>query len=281
MSVIYTKEGAKYLNEITKIMSTPVDGSKKKRRAKNYEKLYKNDTSFFEPIPENREHLINCLMPLVVRLSTQRIKTYGLNYELSDVLSAGFQGAILATDIYIEKSKKEKQPAKLSTYAYSYILKYINEFLYKNQSILSFGPTKGREVREKQIYRGNAIGTGTGNNDFKEEYFETSGEIHLMTVEEHDCSDELSDELSFRLFNCLSSTEKQSLFMFFGIGYSQQFTIKQIASKIGSNVLSVEKSLEESINKMRDVFQKTEHQQVYEILKASNLYESIHWKKSF
>lgn len=279
MSVIYSATSAKYLRDIFRITNTRENQENvSKRKRKSLKKLYNNDTSKFEPIPENREHLINCLMPMVVKLTNQRIKTYGLPNEFSDVLSAGFQGAIIATDLYIEKSKTEVQPAKLSTYAYSYIIKYINEYMYKNQSILSFGPTKGREVREKQIYRGNSIGTSQ-NSDFKEEYFETSGEANLMTIDEYDNSSELSEQYSYKLFNCLSTEEKKMLFMFFGIGYERSIEIKQIASNLSLTSSVVENIIQQSIEKLKNVFRKEEQHLIFEVLLKTDFENSSNWKR--
>lgn len=273
MSVIYSDSSNKYIRDLSKVAKTLEDKKLKKR-------LYNNDTSKFEPIPENRTHLINCLIPMVIRICNNRIKTFGLPNELSDVLSSGIQGAIIATDIYIEKSKTEVQPAKLSTFAFSYIVKYINEYLYKNQSILSFGPTKDREIREYKVYEGNNRYSGSeSDKESTSEFFESSGELNLMIIDEYNNQNDLSENISIRMFKNLSYLDKKIVFMFFGIGLKKNYEIKEISkiTKLDQELIST--IISESITKMKSSFTKNESSEVLDILLSSDLTQVASWQK--
>jgi DNA-directed RNA polymerase specialized sigma subunit len=116
---------------------------------------------------------------MVVNIAKGICKKYGYRVEYDDCISAGNMGAILATDIYIKKSKSAKQPAKLSTYAHSYITKYINEHCYNSATLLSHGPTKWYKAQEQTLMSGNSMLKDEGR---AVEYFDIANDASLMTI---------------------------------------------------------------------------------------------------
>ena len=126
-----------FLNDMRRLGKRPKDAELRKKYAgkrnipSSVEPLYRGNTDDFEPIPQNREHLLHTMVPMIYSIARRISGRFGDRIELDDCISSGMIGAALATDRYIQKSKTERQSAKLSSYAYSYIEKYINEHCVK------------------------------------------------------------------------------------------------------------------------------------------------------
>lgn len=276
------KTTVKFFKEVKKLTNKPENPEHKNltgKKLKAVPKLYTSDTSKFAPIEENREHLINTLLPMVMKLSKDRCTTYfSSRIEFDDCLSAGMQGAIIATDLYIEKSKVTEQPAKLSTYAYSYIIKYINEYIYSNTTSLSHGVTKGREAMSKQVLSGNKTNESA---DFGSgEYFDTSNEPELQSMILQIDEKNITENLSKQMFSTLTYHEKTSLFMFFGISYERKYDINEIAKALNSTAYNIQSSIQLAFDKIRKIFSNiSDKSQIIDLLLSTDLTTSVHWQK--
>ncbi len=282
MSVIYrettTIKVYKEIEKITKQPENPEHKHLKGKKLKSVAKMFDGNTDKFEPIPENRDKLIKTLLPLVLKLAKARATTFNaLRIEFDDCISAGMQGAVIATDKYIENSKIQKQPAKLSTYAYSYIIKYINEYIYANTSSLSYGVTKGREANACKVLSGNKTNESAENGSG--EYFDTSSEKQLMSYLEIDENRLLRKKLTKSLFSCITLEEKTAIFMFFGINLSKQYTIEEIAKQLKTKQYAVEQLIQNSFTKIREKFQYVKDKSELIELLTSNIDadDSIDW----
>lgn len=248
------------------------------RKLKSAKKMYDGNTSKFDPIPENREHLVKTLMPMVLSIAKKRAQVYySAKIEFDDCISAGLYGAIIATDRYIENSKIEVQPAKLSTYAFTYIEKYINEYIYNNTTSLSHGITKGREALQFAVLSGNKKqeDSESGTNEF----FETSGDASLMSNDELLADMKTIDTVSNQIFSCITKEEKISIFMFFGVSVSRKYELKEIAKYLSVKQFAVEQMIQSAFEKIRTQFQNVDKSELLEIMLSGDLTSSKHWQK--
>lgn len=282
MSVIYSTSTALFLKELTSQSKIPLHESDRnlrtKKQLRGVPRLYSGDTSKFAAIPENREHLIKTLLPMVVKLAKKTAERYNANINYDDCISAGNVGAVIATDIYIEKSRISEQPAKLSTYAFSYIQKYINEYCYSMITSLSHGPTKLKEASQATVLQGNQTCNVDGNNS---EFFDFANEANLMTVDNHDAITEDIDIVSKTLFSKLTLFDKEVIFLRFGIGSknSAERQPKEIAKILRCTLQQVIDSLEKSIQNMKNSIPENEIVNVINTVKSSNLAISKDWQR--
>lgn len=246
-------------------------------------KLYEGNTANFEPTIENREHLIKDLMPLVAKISKSIWIKYKNSVELDDCISAGLQGVIDATDRYIKNSLVKPQAAKLSSYAYPYIVKYVNEYCWQNNSILSYGHTKWEDASNStKVNSGNeTAGQMNGNNDGNEEFFDYYKHDNLQcagfAIEEKD--ETPAKKWSNKLFGCISDFDKQIVFMSFGIGSVEGACLEpqDIAKKMKCSKREVRDILENSLSKMRDSIGVEAIPEALQCLRESNLSRVDEW----
>lgn len=269
----------KEVEKITKRTFYDSDKHLTGKKLKSVPKRYTGDTSAFEPIEANREHLINTLLPMVLKMAKDRSTTYvSARIEFDDCLSAGMQGAVIATDLYIEKSKVEKQPAKLSTYAYSYITKYINEYIYNNTTTLSHGVTKGREAMGFAVLAGNKTNENTDNG--AGEFFETSNDPALQSSIDLRPEKHLVDNLSQKMFRGVSNQEKTTIFMFFGINYERKYDMNEIALHLNTTVFVISQNIQNAFSLIqKNCSNITDKQELIDILLSSDLSSSAYWQK--
>lgn len=277
MAVQYSTSTIQFLKDLTSVSNKPHDPSKV-RTSKKYRKLYENDTSKFDPVPENREHLIHTLMPMVVKLAKGIAMKYNAKIEYDDCISAGMQGAIIATDIYIRKSAIAPQVAKLSTYAHSYIEKYIKEYCRSTNSLLSHGPTKWGHAAQKFVLSGNQQ---YGDEGRKTEFFDISNDPSLQTLQKKpDVSQHITvRKASSRLFGALTAPDKKILFMSFGVGSinTKSQSVQQIAKalKISSN--DVKASLSKTMSNIRATLKEDEIESTLQLLNSTDLTKIPEW----
>ena len=282
MSVIYSNSTLLFLNELNAQIKQPHNSQDRHlplAQRRNVRRLYENDTSKFEPILENREHLIKTLMPMVTKIAKNIAKMYHGRIEYDDCISAGHQGAIIATDIYISKSALAEQPAKLSTYAHAYIRKYINEYCYSVNSILSHETTKWGDAGQKFVMSGNQTYQEEGRSV---EFFDIANDPNLMTVVDYeDVSNEV-EYVSTKLFNNLSTFDKEVIFLTFGIGSmkSEQKKPKEIAKILKCSVNDVQTSLQKSICTMKTSIDIEDVQDVINVIKKNDLSVSPQWQRN-
>lgn len=282
MIVYNEKTTVRFLKEITnlhKITENPDEQNLRGRKAKLAKKLYNGDTSKFDPIQENRDHLIYTLAPLIIKLAKEKCgKTTTFRIEYDDLLQAGLEGAIVATDIYIERSKDEIQPAKLSTYAYTWIQKYINEYIYANTTTLSHGVTQGRAANACTVLAGNKTNENADNGSG--EYFETSNEVALMTTIELKPDESTIDNLSSQMFSVISKEQKTALFMFFGIGHEQKYDLKDIAKSLRTTMYKIEVLINDALTAIKSAFSGFgDKKELMEIFLSTDLSQSVHWQR--
>jgi RNA polymerase sigma factor (sigma-70 family) len=264
------------LTKQSKLTKSTEDG---KRR-----KLYEGNTSNFEPTEENREHLIKDLMPLVAKIAKSIAFKYKNKVEIEDCQSAGLQGAIDATDRYIKNSKIKKQPAKLSSFAYPYIVKYVNEYCWQNNSILSYGHTKWEDACNNTIVSsGNeSAKSRNGNNDGNDEMFDYYNHENLQCAEFsiEEKTDVEAKKWSNQLFGNLSKFDKQVVFLSFGIGQfeSEPLEPQAVAKRLKCSKREVRDILAVSLEKMRNNIGDESIPEALKTLRESNLSKTDEWK---
>lgn len=283
MITIYSPSTIAFIQEITKMSKITHNKSDRhlttKKQLRGVRKLYEADTSKFEPIPENREHLIKTLLPMVISQAKKIANKYNANITYEDCISAGNLGATIATDIYISKSTVEQQPAKLSTYAFSYIVKYINEYCWSVTTVLSHGPTKLKEANTFKIMQGNQSHVGDGG--IQSEFFDFANDDNLMTVESHDHITDDIETVSKALFSKLTLFDKEVIFLRFGIGseHSAERQPRDIAKILKKPLSEVLTSLEKSIINMKNSIPPEEIFNVIDTIKSSNINTSKEWQR--
>ena len=283
MAVIYSQATQKFLQEVTQLSKVTHYASDAHKRTavqlRGTRRLYEANTSKFEPTVENREHLIKTLMPMVIKLAKATAALFGGRIEYNDCISAGNQGAIIATDIYIRKSLIETQPAKLSTYAHSYITKYINEYCYSVNSILSHGPTKWQNASSERVMSGNQTYNEEGRSV---EFFDIANDSHLMITDKTDSITENVDDVSSILFKKLTVFDKEVIFLSFGIGSkdSNTMTPQQIAKSLGCTLAKVNASLSDSLEVMKHSIDSSQITEVIRTLRSTDLSLSTQWQRS-
>jgi len=285
MSVVYSSNTQLFLKELTKIQKTPKD-SKPDNRLKSLSakawktksnRMYTGNTDKFEAIDVNRDHLIATLMPMVVKIAKSISVKFGSKIEYDDCISAGMQGAIIATDIYIDRSRTNVQPAKLSTYAHSYIVKYVNEHCYNTNSLLSHGPTKWKVAANTYVMSGNQSYKDEGRAS---EFFDIANDQNLMVQPaENNESEKQASQISNMLFSKLEPFDKSVLFLSFGIGTSAGEVLKptEIAKRLVTSVALVNRSLQKSILLIRDSVENSSVSKVMLILKSVDLTKLSEW----
>lgn len=256
MAVIYSKSTQQFIQELNRLTSIPHNKNdlrtKTKKELKSVRKLYESDTSKFEPIPENRTHLINSLMPMVVKIAKQHASKYNSKVEYNDCISSGLQGAIIATDIYIDKSSTEKQPAKLSTFAHFYITKYVLEYCREANSILSYGPTKWLHASKQIVMSGNETRKTEHKSD---ELFNTINDAAMQSTQQS-INDVQHSHFSLvnELCSNLHESDKTILRLAYGLNNTAtQYTTKEIAHKLNVSIAEIEQSLRSSIELLKKI----------------------------
>lgn len=251
MAIVYTDSTNKFVKELNHIQKT---------KTSQGTRLYTGDTSKFEPVEQNRDHLINTLIPMVMQLAKSQASKYNHKIEYEDCISAGLYGATVATDIYIQRSKEKVQDAKLSTFAHFYITKHIKEYCRNNMTILSSGPTKVREATECFVYEGNKT---SENDEGTAEYFETSGEINLM-YEDSLQAEATITELASTLLSTLNNTQKKIVEYAFGIGHKQPVNERKIAKSLNLHTSEVKSIIQQSIQQLQQRFKHSVEAEVFD-----------------
>jgi len=188
-----------------------------------------NDTNVFEPVEENRHHHFNMIMPLVMHLARKTILKYTKKIEITDIIQAGSIGALIGIDVYYKRSKLSKQPAKLSTFVYPYIQKYINEYCYSNNSVLSSSMSKWLDATKTRVISGD---DKTSNPDMPT-MFESSKDSSLQTVHKDTTNFE---QLYTTLFSNISKKQKKVLFLYYGVNCEKCESLRTVAKHMNISV---------------------------------------------
>lgn len=265
-----TEKFLQELRNLNKIPESQEDREKYKNSKKipsTVKKLYDNDTSKFEPIEENREHLIKSVIPLVYKIAISESKRYFVHrIELDDCVSAGMIGAVISADKYIKNAGKHT--AKFSTVAYSDIKKSIQLYGDKHNNLLDCELTKWRQVAADYIVKsGNEMVKGHDNSTA--EYFDICKSSNLINDFEDDTiTNDLMEDTSKKLFSLIDSTEKNILFMSFGIGTrdGEPISTKHISTELGLPEKIIKSSIKKSITKIKSVFSGADKMEIFNIL---------------
>lgn len=242
-----------FTNEFRHIQKTPKSEADRKRYPTSgyvpsrVERLYSGDTSQFEPIPENREHHLNVMMPMIISIANStRIKFKNIASE--DAIQSGMIGALIAIDRYYEREKTERQIAKLSTYAYPYIKKHVNEFCYSNSSILSSETTKWSVAASQNVRSGDERFGGDSDNST---LFEVCNSQSLHSYQQDVDTDKELNALKHKLFECLTNDERLAVCLSFGIGCKCQHGIREIVAVTGYSVGKVHALVSNAVFKLK------------------------------
>lgn len=242
-----------FLSEVRKFQRTPrLKQDQRTYRGRNIpssiEKLYNGDTNAFEPIPENREHHLHCIMPLIINIAKSITTKYTGKVEVDDAIQVGMIGGLEAIDrYYVNEQQGKGNVAKLSTYAYPYIEKYVNEYCWQHNSLLSSERSKWSQASSNFVNSGDERSEALHGASI----FETSDANTLISTQE-DLS-ERTELLKMKddLFSCISTEQKLILFMSFGIGYKKSYKSKDIANKLNRSILYVNEQYSQAIIRLR------------------------------
>lgn len=264
-----TESTRRFLTDLRKIQRKPKSENDRKKYVNRnipstVERLYDGNTDSFEPTQENREHLLNTMLPMVYSIARQYSSRFGRRIELDDCINAGIIGAAIATDKYIEKSKYEKQPAKLSSYTYPFIKKYIKEFCEQNNSPLSHSSIEWIGVNKNTwTNSGNEL-VNDGSEGKRQELFDLAPTERLKVRQDDEKQEKLVEARKYarKLFENLNEDQRNIVLLKFGIT-STAMSIKEISKKLAIRQLKVKKTLQDALDLMRNSFDQDD-----EIMKA-------------
>ena len=277
MAVTYTTSTQHFYKELSiqqRVTHNKEDMQLSTRKRKTAQKLYEGNTDKFEPIEKNREHLIKTMMPMVTKMAKFYAQKYDRKIEFDDCISAGLLGATEATDIYIRRSKVEKQAAKLSTYAHFWIEKYIKEYCRNNMTILSSGPTKVREALTFNVLEGNRPVNDEGRSV---EFFDICNDANITSNDNTEQLQE-AESASIELLKGLSTIQKNVLILSFGICSTtgEGLNHRKIARKLNLRTSNVQSILTETLEQLRAKFE--DANSVLMALKGISFNDLAMWK---
>lgn len=205
------------------------------------------DTSIYKPTPENREKLIHSLTPMVLNIARDFCSKQGSRVELNDCISYGFIGAIEATDKYIKNAVNGVNEAKLSTYAYSWIMKRIENYSKNIIPVVSVGIRSFQQyIEDTKVINGNdSINDSNGSA----EMFEILSDENL--IEEQNIEHIDKNNMFIKLLEGLTHLERCIVLMKFGIGYESKMNFKDISDSIDKSLLVTKELYRIGIEKIK------------------------------
>lgn len=228
------------------------------------------DTNQLEPISENREKHLAIMMPMVINIARTTFQRYTKRIELEDCVQAGMIGALHAIDIYYERAKTQRHNAKLSTFAFHYIKKYVNEYCWKNNTLLSSETTKWRAASSKTVKSGD---DSFSQDDDTTVFDKISANYDVLSSEDVKNTESLSN----RLFSCISDFEKRVLFLRNGIGRDAAADYREIAKITGVSVGKVYATEYKALQKLKEHVR--QHSELIELLSILQNNRSLcNWK---
>lgn len=235
MAVEYTTTVTKYYQRIKKLQKDKVS-------------FNSND---HEVTRENRDNLLNSLLPIIMNLARKKADENSNSViSFEDIIQAGMHGALIAIDKYIVKTENDgPQPAKLSTFAYPWIQKYISEYCKINYSSVSYNLSQTYDILENtNICSGNDLAPdGEGS-----ELFDSLGHANLIDNNHDYEGNNMVIKASKELFEGLKLRQKQILFMSFGIGVASPMNNNNIAKTLRMKPSEVKEELDNGLNILRN-----------------------------
>ena len=215
-----------------------------------------------EVIPQNREKLIVSCLPMVLMLAAKTLPKCRGTVYMDDLVQAGNLGLILGVDnalktpVHHEAMNKNK--AKLSTYLYFWIRKYMYIEAFRNSMGFS-GTISDKEAANKYAtvilskHRDeNGDEMQNDLHDVDKEIMKSNDFKDLLVVEDE--ARKFQDE-SKKMFSILNPKEKKILFMAYGIDTPNNniYTLEEIGKALGMPRSNVSRT-------MKNILWKLQHQ---------------------
>lgn len=213
----------------------------------------------YELIPENRDKLIISCLPMVLAVAAKTLGRCKSNVAMEDLVQAGNLGLVLGVDHVlktpVEKDGISKSKAKLSTYLYFWIRKYVYQEAYQNSN--GFGGTH-RDKEEANKYSKVIIQDHDSENDMQNDRWDIENDVKMTNdfkdlVMIEDEAKKFQQE-SKKMFSILSNQEKKVLFMAYGIDTPANtiYSGTEIAKMLGKSNAWV-------TNTMKNIMWKLQH----------------------
>lgn len=228
-------------------LNTPSKKNKKEKlsalmsyveQLKKEEKFSDDEKLTFSKMTVSRDRIIKGTMLLaasVARMFAPRAKAH---VDFDDLLQAAYLGLIVAADKYID-TPYIGRPAKFSTFAYTWIKKYVKEEI-RNQNSMYGGHIRDKEAAQ-YIYKIESHVNSENPNDVYDKV--STNDFSEIKVIEHELKSFERD--SRLLFEPLTKKEKQMLFLAYGIDTPDDtiYSITEIANKMGVSKAKISRDI--------------------------------------
>ena len=215
-----------------------------RKQRKQLSTLESYDTNQLEPIPENREKHLLIMMPMIINIARTTFQRYTKRIELEDCVQAGMIGALHAIDVYYERAKVKPHVAKLSTFAFHHIKKHVNEYCWKNNTLLSAETTKWKAATSKFVKSGDE--SYSSEDDTK--LFDKISDTYYVRSEDDIVE---TNHLQKQLFSCITELERKVIFMRNGIDCDNVIEYREIAKRLGYSVGKIHATEYQALEKLR------------------------------
>lgn len=193
-------------------------------------------------IPENRDKLITSCLPMVLALASKTLSKCKNNIYMEDLVQAGNLGLILGVDNALKtpqiKDGLSKTRAKLSTYLYFWVRKYMYQEAFQSNGFS--GTVRDKEAATKYATFVIQRQEDNDGDEMANDRWDVKKVANTVT---HDFKDlvMIEDEAkkfqaeSKKMFSILSDKEKKILFMAYGIDTPNNiiYTQSEIAKAMG------------------------------------------------
>lgn len=271
MSVQYTDNFLAFKRDLNRIPNKSYVGNQ----------LDKDTAINFVTNEDNRDRLILSVIPMVESLARQYANVTPARIEFEDLLQAGTIGSIIAADRWLTTpvDARISKNAKFSTMSYSWILKYIKEYIAGSMSILSHGVTKSYDAALSTVSSGDACISNSDDNNTTlfDMISNTSGIDDAETKEQLVF---LSD-LSKKMFSSLTLKEKRIIFAYFGIDREKPLHLDEIGQQLNISKSATFLIVNECIRKMSEIVKSTELVSYAAFMFGADLSMLEEWKSSF
>lgn len=211
-------------------------------------------------IPENRDKLIVSCLPMVLMLAAKTLPKCRGTVYMDDLVQAGNLGLILGVDnalkTPVHKEAINKNKAKLSTYLYFWIRKYMYIEAFRNSMGFS-GTIADKEAANKYATvvlskHRNSDGDEMTNDlhDVDKEIMKSNDFKDLLVVEDE--ARKFQDQ-SKKMFSILSPKEKKILFMAYGIDTPNEviYSMTEIGKQLGMPTSNVSRTMKNILWKLQ------------------------------
>lgn len=254
MSVFYTEQTKAHLEDVNHELNRPNEKQstrnykeliKSGQMSKKYEKLYSTNTSKFLASEENREHLVKSVMPMVIKIAKERAGMSNHKIEFDDALQAGYLGTLIAVDKYIANAGNNT--AKFSTYAHSYILKYVREYCMGNSTILSANLSTHYSAMKVIVKSGDEkVAHDSSNSATLFDSLQGCSTMDFSAMDKARINVEYE-----KLFADLTTEERDILLMSYGVGVKEKMSSAEIAKAMDRSIGTVNRYMKRAMKKCK------------------------------